>query len=171
MIIYIFLAIFFFLILFFWFSGFLFGAPFQSSSTNATKKMIKLSRVKKGEKVADLGSGTGKVVIEFAKKGAIVTGFEINPLLVWISKRRIKKLGLEKKAEIKSTNFWKEDLSNFDIISVFQIGYLMNGLDKKMIRDLEKRRERKRIRVISNTWKFSGRKPTKKDGHVFLYTF
>jgi len=156
------------LIFCFWLSGFLFGAPFQTSSDKSIKNMIKLSRVKKGEKVADLGSGNGKLVIEFAKRGAFVTGFEINPLLVWISRRRIRKLGLQNKAKIKQANFWNANLSRFDVICVFQIGYIMGNLEKKLKKELKRK---KRVRLVSNTWKFPDKKPVRKEGHVFLYKF
>ena len=76
----------------FWSSGFFLGAPFWSTNKKTLKKMIEFSKVKKEEKVADLGSGNGKIVIEFAKRGIESHGFEINPFLVWISRRKIKKL-------------------------------------------------------------------------------
>lgn len=117
--------------------------------------------------MADLGSGNGKLVIEFAKKGAIVTGFEINPLLVWISRRKIRKLGLQKNAQIRQENFWNADISGFDLISVFQIGFIMGNLEKK----LKEEHKRKGMRVVSNTWTFPGKKPEKKEGNVFLYKF
>lgn len=166
MIIYLVLGIALFLVFFFWLSGLFFGAPFQSSSDKAMKTMVRLSGVKKGERVADLGSGTGKLVVEFAKKGAIVTGFEINPLLAWISRRKIKNLGLQKRARIVQANFWKTDLSRFDIITVFQIGYIMKGLERKLGKELTKG-----AKVVSNTWKFPGKKPAKTQGYVRLYRF
>ena len=151
-----------------WISGFISGAPFQTSSNRALTKMIELSKIKKGERVADLGSGNGKIIIEFAKRGAIVTGFEINPLLVWISRRKIKKLGLQKKVSIKWQNFWNVDLSGFDIILIYQIGYIMKKLEKKLKRELK---NLKGTRVVSNMWKFSNIKPKKRLGRVFLYRF
>ncbi len=151
-----------------WISGFLSGAPFQTSSNKALTRIIELSKVKKGEKVADLGSGSGKIAVEFAKRGAIVTGFEINPILVWISRRKIKKSGLQKKVSIKWQNFWNTDLSGFDLIIVYQIGYIMNKLEKKFKKELK---NPKGTRVVSNMWKFPNIKPKKKLGRVFLYRF
>lgn len=166
MILYLILGIICFLIVFFWLSGFIYGAPYQASSTLAARKIIKISGVKKGQKVAELGSGNGKLVIEFARKGAIVTGFEINPLLVWVSRWKIRRLGLQKNAIIKQENFWNVSLSKFDIVSVFQVWHVMPHLEKKMKKEM-----RKGTKVVSNTWKLRGMKPTRKDGHVFLYKF
>ncbi len=166
MILYLILGIICFLIVFFWLSGFIYGAPYQASSTSAAKKMVKLSQVKKGQKVADLGSGNGKLVIEFAKKRAVVTGFEINPILVLVSRWKIRKLGLQKRATIKQQNFWNVSLSKFDIVSVFQVWHVMPSLEKKLKKEMKKG-----SKVVSNTWKLRGMKPARKDDHVFMYKF
>tara|TARA_Y100000310_G_scaffold340741_1_gene437579 strand:- start:11170 stop:11673 length:504 start_codon:yes stop_codon:yes gene_type:complete len=148
----------------FWSSGFFLGAPFWSTNKKTLKKMIEFSKVKKEEKVADLGSGNGKIVIEFAKRGIESHGFEINPFLVWISRRKIKKLNLERKAFIHQKNFWKQNFSQFDIINIFQVGYIMGKLEKKLKRELKKD-----SRIISNTWEFPNWKPEKQEGNVYLY--
>ena len=111
-----------------------------------------------------LGSGNGKIVIEFAKHGAEAHGFEINPILAWISKLRIKSLGLQNKAFIHRKNFWKQDFSNFDIITSFQISYVMPGLEEKLKKELKSG-----SKVISNTWRFPNWKPKKKIGAVYMY--
>ena len=144
----------------------IYGAPFESTSTKTLRKMIEFSKIKKGEKIADLGSGSGKIIIEFAKLPAVkeAHGFEINPLLVWISRRKIKKLNLEGKAFIHRKNFWKQDLSKYDVISIFQIVYVMKKLERKLKKELKKG-----SRVVSNTWKFPNWKLEKHEGDVYLY--
>lgn len=148
----------------FWISVVFSGAPFESTNRKTLNKMIEFSKVKKGEKVADLGSGNGKIVIEFAKMGIEAHGFEINPFFVWLSRRKIKKLNLEKKAFIHRKNFWKQNFSQFDLISIFQVGYIMGKLEKKLKRELKKG-----SRVISNTWKFPNWKIKKQEGNAYLY--
>jgi len=147
-----------------WFSGFIFGAPFEPSNNQALRKMIEFSKVKKGDKVAELGSGNGKIAIAFAKKGAIVHGFEINPFLVLLSRRKIRNLGLESRVKIYWKNFWKQDLSKFDIITVFQIGNFMPKLERKLKKELTKG-----TRIVSNTWKFPNWRPKKVENDVYLY--
>ncbi len=48
----------------------LFGAPFEPTEEKKLKKIIKLAKIKPGDKIAELGSGDGRIVIEFAKRGA-----------------------------------------------------------------------------------------------------
>ena len=86
---------------------FIFGAPFEPTSDRKLKIMMKLAKVKKGEKAVDHGSGDGKIVIALAKAGAEAHGYEINPLLVLFSRYKIKKAGLKGKAFIHWKNFWK----------------------------------------------------------------
>jgi len=153
------------LVFFLMFMPWSFGAPFQPSSRRETENVIKLANVKKGDVVADLGSGNGTLVIKLAKKGAEVHGYEINPILVWWARKRIKKLGL-KKAYIHKKSFWKVNLGRYNVITVFQIYYIMNKLGKKLDKEVKKG-----TRVVSNTWKFPKRKFIRKLSHVYLYKF
>lgn len=153
-----------FMIFLIWISSALFGAPFQPSSDKEVKEILELAKVKKGQKTADLGSGNGKIVIEFAKAGAEAHGFEINPLLVLLSQKRIKKLGLQSNAIIHWKNFMKQDFSDFNIITSFQINYIMPDLEKKLMKELKKG-----SKVVSNTWKFPTWKPKNKLDKVYLY--
>ena len=143
-----------------------FGAPFQPSSKKRVRIITEIAKIKEGERVAELGSGNGKLVIALAKTGAEVHGYEINPVLILWSRWKIKKLGLEKKAFVHWKNFWKVDLKKFDVIILFQVYYIMRKLGNKI-----KKEAKKGTRVVSNTWKFPGKKPVKKISHVYLYKF
>ena len=59
-----------------------FGAAYEGSDAETIKKMIKMSGNLKGKRMVDIGSGDGRIVIEFARNGAKAEGYEINPLLV-----------------------------------------------------------------------------------------
>ena len=147
-----------------WLSGFFFGAPFEPILKRRLNRMIKLANAKKGNKVVDLGSGNGKIIIAFAKKGIESHGYEINPLLVWISRRRIKKLGLEDKAFIHWKNFMNQNLHEYNVICIFQIWYMMDKLEKKLKKELKKG-----SKIVSNTWKFPNLKIKKQNKGVYLY--
>ncbi|CEP77410.1 MAG: methyltransferase domain-containing protein [Defluviitoga tunisiensis] len=151
--------------LFFWIIPFsLKGAIYDPSNKEAVKKMVELAQIKPGEKSVDLGSGDGRVVIEFAKKGIQAHGYEINPLLVIISRINIRKAGLKGKAFIHWNNFWKVDLSQYDIITVFQVSFAMDRLEKKLMYELKPG-----ARVISNYWTFPNWRPSKYEKDVYVY--
>ena len=94
----------------------LMGASYEVTQDDKMKKMIKFARIRKGDKVAELGSGNGKLVIEFAKLGAEIHGYEINPFLVLLSKWKINREGLKEKAFVHWKNFWSVNLGEFDVV-------------------------------------------------------
>ena len=63
---------------------FFFGAPYEPSRGKALKSIIKFTNPKSGDKIAELGSGDGRICIALAKnlQKIEIHGFEINPFLV-----------------------------------------------------------------------------------------
>jgi len=58
------------------------------------------SYIKKGQKVLDLGCGTGALTLRAAKKGAKVKGIDINPQMLEISQKRAIKKNLIQNIEL-----------------------------------------------------------------------
>jgi len=140
------------------------GAIYDPSSPVETRIMVEMATVARGERAADLGSGDGRVVIELAQAGAEAHGFEVNPLLVLMSRRNIRRSGLAGKARIHWGSFWRRDLSGFDIITVFQVGFVMGRLETKLQRELPTG-----ARVISHYWRFPGLTPESTRGSIYRY--
>ena len=140
------------------------GAFFASSKKEIVKTMVLLSDIKPGEKAIDLGSGDGRLVIALAKKGAQAHGYEINPLLVFLSRNNIKQAGLQGKAFIHFGNFWLLDFSEFDVVTVYGISHMMKRLEVKLKKEL-----RPGARVVSNYFVFPNWPPSKKENSVRLY--
>lgn len=148
----------------FLFVPWIFGAPFEPTSKKEIKYILEFASAKKGAKIAELGSGDGRIVIALAKKGAEVHGYEINPFLVLYSKFKIRREKLQKKAFIHWKSFWKANLGRFDTIVLFQIGYVMNRLKKKLDKE-----SKKGTKIISHYWKFPEWKYIKKKGKIYFY--
>lgn len=140
------------------------GAPFVRSRPETIQRMITLIRVQPGEKAADLGAGDGSVVIALARAGAEAHGFELNPLLVWRARRNIRRAGLQDRATVHRKNFWKANLSSFDVIAVFGIPHIMRRLEVKLRRELKPGG-----RVVSNAFRFPTWQPAGEDHSVYLY--
>ncbi len=87
---------------------FFYGAPFLPSYRRQKREILKplfeLARQAPGNKFVDLGSGDGRVVIEFAKQGFESWGVEFNPILVLWSRIKIKKLKSQN-AKVVRINF------------------------------------------------------------------
>ncbi len=140
------------------------GIFFVPSKKEKIKKMMEFSNIKPGELACDLGSGDGRLVMALAQAGAIVHGYEINPLLVILAKLKIRKTGYSGRAFIHWKNFWKEDFSKFDVVAIYGMNFVMKRLEKKLRQGL-----RPNARVVSNAFPFPNWPPSQKADGVYLY--
>ena len=140
------------------------GAPFVPTARAKVLEMMEMGDVGPGKKVVDLGSGDGRIVIEAAKRGARAYGYELNLILVLISRRAIKKLGLGDNACIYWKSFWKADLEDADVVTIFGLKGLMADLGAKLKRELKPG-----AKVISFAFTFPGWNHVKGERALYLY--
>lgn len=140
------------------------GAPYVPTTKNKVGEIINLADIGPGDKLLDLGSGDGRIVIAAARKGVQAEGFELNPILVWISRRRIKKVGLSGKAEIHFKSFWKADFSKYDVVTLFGIEKIMKPLEQKLLSELKPEGK-----AASFVYQFPNWKPVKSENSIYLY--
>src|SRR5579859_2347505 len=150
------------------------GAFFAPSRPEYVKTMIRLLKSQlhsKSEKthllkIADLGSGDGRVLIALAKAGFEAHGFEINPLLVlrshWNIQRQLPR-ELHQHAFVHWQDFWNVNF-HFDAITVYGIGWIMKRLEKKFLAETKPG-----TILVSNAFTFPNLKPIKKEGVVLVY--
>ena len=141
------------------------GAVFVPIHGSKLEIILRLSQARAGQKVADLGSGDGRIVLAFARAGAEAHGFEINPLLVWWSRHKIRRAGLGDRAFIPFRSFWPAKLSEFNIVTVFGIDYIMKRLGRKLRRELKPGAQ-----VVSFAFPIPGWQEDKKERGVYLYS-
>src|SRR6202166_2871310 len=92
-------------------------APYYPTPLTIVEKMLDLGGLKAGEKMFDLGSGDGRIVIMAAQKyRAAATGVELNDSLYRQSMDRIKSLGLIPDARVIHGDLLKQDYSSADLI-------------------------------------------------------
>jgi ubiquinone/menaquinone biosynthesis C-methylase UbiE len=58
------------------------------------------SRIRKGQRVLDLGCGTGALTLRAAQRGADVKGIDVNPQMLEIAQKRADEAGLAQKVEL-----------------------------------------------------------------------
>ncbi|HEX8965902.1 MAG TPA: methyltransferase domain-containing protein [Patescibacteria group bacterium] len=138
--------------------------PYFQTTRYKVQTMIELSQVKPGEKVADLGSGDGRIVIAMAQKGAQAFGYELNSELIKKSENEINKLHLENNAHIIQKDFWHEDLSIYSIITVYPMPDIMLNLEQKLLKELNIG-----TRVLLNYYPFPTWKEVTKKDNIYLY--
>lgn len=140
------------------------GAIYVPSTREKTRRMSEMSEAAPGERAVDLGSGDGRVVIELAARGAAAEGYEINPVLVLLSRANIRRAGLKGRALIHWGSFWRADLSPFQVVVVFQGSFVMRRLERKLRKELPRG-----ARVVSDYWQLPGLAPETTGGTLSRY--
>ncbi len=145
-------------------STMLHGPVFVPSQKKDVADMIKLAGIKPGEKVIDIGSGNGTILLALAKKKIPATGLEINPLLVRQTRKLIHKLHLNRYARVERGNFWHLNLADYDVIFLYGTTYIMKKLELKLGREMKPT-----ARFVSNYFTLPNWPIKKELGRIKLY--
>ena len=132
-------------------------APYYPTPEIVVEKMLRFGELKPREKMFDLGSGDGRIVIMAAQKfKADATGVEFDDALFRQSMEKIKTLGLAATARIIHGDLLKQDYSSADLLTV----YLLPMSNDKVTPILEKQLK-KGTRIVAHDFEFSAWKPEK----------
>jgi precorrin-6B methylase 2 len=132
-------------------------APFYPTPEAVVVQMLELGELKAGEKMFDLGSGDGRIVIMAAQRyHADAIGVELDKSLVRQSMERIRKLGLEANARIMNRDLLKEDYTTADLVTVYLLPLSNNKVEPLLDRELKKG-----ARVVAHDFEFRGSTPEK----------
>jgi 16S rRNA A1518/A1519 N6-dimethyltransferase RsmA/KsgA/DIM1 with predicted DNA glycosylase/AP lyase activity len=141
----------------------LFGAPYLPTRRREAQDALDLLDLKKGQTLYELGCGDGRVLLQAARRGLSVTGYELNPILAlvsWLVTWRYRQ-----QVRVVCGNFWTADLSQADGIFVFLIDRYMKRLDSKLTEI------KKPLRLVSYAFKIPNKKPTKIKNGLILYVY
>lgn len=140
------------------------GAPFVPAKTDAVERIVEGCDPHPGMKAADIGSGDGRILLALARAGAEAHGYEINPFLVWWSRRRIRRAGLDGRAFVHWKNLWRADFSPFDAVTLFGVGHIMRRLETKLRNELKPGAKAVSLAFAFPTWT-----PSRKIGEIIVY--
>lgn len=131
-------------------------APYYPTPETIVDRMLEFGGLKAGEKMFDLGSGDGRIVIMAAQKyRANAVGVELDHDLVQSSSAKIRQLGL-KNATILEGDMLKQDYSSADLITV----YLLPDSNIKM-RPILDAQLKKGTRIVAHDFTIGGWTPIK----------
>lgn len=104
----------------------LIGAPYAPTFAAAYKRAFEYINLGSSDKIVDLGSGDGKVILEAARRGASGVGYELSPIFWIISSLR----GMGKKGvSFQMKNFYKLELpSDTTVVFAFLMPEHMNEI-------------------------------------------
>jgi protein-L-isoaspartate O-methyltransferase len=132
-------------------------APYYPTPETVVMKMLELGDLKPGEKMFDLGSGDGRIVIAAAQKfHADAVGVEFDKDLCRESRERIRALGLERSAQIIEGDVLRQDYSSTDLITVY-----LSVKSNEKVRPLLEQQLKKGARIVAHDFEFKSWAPAK----------
>lgn len=128
--------------------------PFVPTGGRVVEQMVMLAKLKKGDRVYDLGAGDGRFLIAAKRQvpGIVATGFEVAPAVWMLGQLRIWWSGLA--IRYRFADFMKADVSDADVIFLFLSPAWMVRLSKKFAVQL-----RPGTLIVSQSFRFKDRKP------------
>jgi Methyltransferase domain len=140
------------------------AAPYVPILGRDVNRLLDLSEIKSGQTLIDLGSGDGYLLRGAARRGVKCIGYEINPVMVVISK--ILCFKYRKLISIRLANFWDTKLPPADAVYIFLMPAAMDHLDRKLQSELKTK-----TTVVSYAFQIPGRTIIRKTQNSFVYEY
>lgn len=146
----------------------MFGSPWHPISRRELKRALNFCGAQAGERIIDLGSGDGRVLITGAKDyGLVGTGIEIDPLKVWLSNLRVRFAGVQDQVKILRANIFDYDYREADILFIYLTHQAIDKLFPDILEQLKPN-----AKILCYRFCIQGMTPDKvsADKTLFLYT-
>jgi len=112
--------------------------PFVVSPDAVVERMLYLAQPKAGERLVDLGSGDGRIVIEAAKRyGARGLGVDIDPRLVKLATENARRAGVEALATFAVRDLFETDLRGVNVVTMYLLPEVNLKLLPRLIEQLK----------------------------------
>lgn len=143
------------------------GAPYVPSQRRELAEAFgKLRPLRTSDVVLDIGSGDGVVLQMVSSAGARSVGYELNPILVVVSRLRLHRAQPRPRIELK--NFWTAPFPD-DTTLVYTFGESRDiGKMYRKVRD-EATRLNRPLELLSYGFAVPGIEPTRQHRAHFLY--
>ncbi|KAM7401306.1 hypothetical protein PAMA_005479 [Pampus argenteus] len=109
--------------------------PFVPATTEQVHNVLKVLGTRAGTLV-DIGSGDGRIVIAAAKRGFQASGFELNPWLVYYSRYKAWREGVNHSTSFHISDLWKVSFAQYSNVVIFGVPQMMDQLELKLASEL-----------------------------------
>ena len=130
--------------------------PFVITPTNVVTAMLDLAKVAPGDRLIDLGSGDGRIVIAAAQRGATGVGIEIDANLVERSRESARRLKLEDRTTFVAQDLFETDFSGYDVVTLYLLAGRQQAARAEVPRTLAARNAHRVARL--RPWRLAARR-------------
>jgi len=141
-------------------------APYAPTPPEFVEAMLELAKLAPGERLLDLGSGDGRIVIAAARRGADALGVDIDSSRVAEAEHAARAAGLEARARFRREDMFSTPLGSADVITLYLLGHVNNWLGARL-----RNEARPGTRIVSHAYSIAGWEPSAIQmlGHTALY--
>jgi len=110
--------------------------PFVITPSNVVDAMLDLAELAPGDRLIDLGSGDGRIVLAAAQRGATAVGIEIDANLVERSRESARRLNLADRATFVTQDLFETDFRGYDVVTLYLLPDVNRRLAPKFLATL-----------------------------------
>ena len=134
-------------------------APFITTPEEVVERMLVLGGTGPNDRVIDLGSGDGRIVIMAAQKfGASGLGLDLDEKLVLLAREKAAAAGVAARATFEVRDVLQADVSRADVVTIYLLPSLMRRLQPKLLYEMKPG-----ARIVAHAFAFEGWQPDRSE--------
>jgi SAM-dependent methyltransferase len=110
--------------------------PYLGTRPAVIDRMLDIAAVGPGDRVLDLGTGDGRILIAAARRGASGTGVDIDPVLVGEARAAAAAAGVGDRARFVTQDLFATPLAGYGVVTMFLLPRVNLRLRPRLLREL-----------------------------------
>ncbi|VXC77365.1 SAM-dependent methyltransferase [Sphingomonas sp. AX6] len=128
--------------------------PYAETRTEAVEKMLDMAAVGPGDRVIDLGTGDGRMLLQAAARGASGLGVDIDAVLVADANASADRQGVGDRVTFRTQDLFETPIADADVVTMFLLPEINLKLRPRLLSEL-----RPGARVVSHAFTMGDWKP------------
>jgi SAM-dependent methyltransferase len=110
--------------------------PYLGTRPAAVARMLDMAAVGPGDRVIDLGTGDGRILIAAARRGASGLGVDIDPVLVAEAQGAAGRAGVGDRTRFAAQDLFATPLAEYSVVTMFLLPRVNLALRPRLLREL-----------------------------------
>ena len=110
--------------------------PYAATRPELVERMLDMAGVRAGDRVLDLGTGDGRILIAAAARGASGLGVDIDPVLVADARAAAEAAGVADRARFEARDLFATTLAGHDVVTMFLLPEVNLRLRPRLLAEL-----------------------------------